>query len=43
MKTRETEESWFVDCENGLGEAEYPKSQFTLKEAIEDQKNMTIE
>ncbi len=35
--------SWFLDLRTGLGEAEYPKRDFTLDEAIEDQVNMTIE
>lgn len=32
----ENEESWFVDLRTGLGEAEYPKCDYTLDQAIED-------
>ena len=39
----EDEESYFVDLGTGLGEAEYPKSDFTLDQAIEDQVNMKLE
>ena len=39
----ENNESYFVDLGTGLGEAEYPKSDFTLDEAIEDQVNMKLE
>lgn len=39
----ENEESYFVDLGTGLGEAEYPKSDFTLDQAIEDQVNMKLE
>lgn len=39
----ENEESWFVDLRTGLGEAEYPKCDFTLEQAIEDQINMKFE
>lgn len=36
----ENNESWFVDLRTGMGEAEYPKADFTLEQAIEDQINM---
>ena len=39
----ENEESYFIDLGTGLGEAEYPKSDFTLDQAIEDQVNMKLE
>lgn len=39
----ENEDSWFVDLRTGLGEAEYPKEDFTLDEAIEDQVNWKME
>lgn len=39
----ENEESYFVDLRTGLGEAEYPKSDFTLEQAIDDQVNMKFE
>lgn len=39
----ENEESWFIDLYTGCGEAEYPKCDFTLDQAIEDQKNWKIE
>lgn len=39
----ENEESYFVDLRTGLGEAEYPKCDFTLEQAIEDQINMKFE
>lgn len=39
----ESEDSWFVDLRTGLGEAEYPKCDFTLEQAIEDQVNWKIE
>lgn len=39
----ESEESYFVDLRTGLGEAEYPKCDFTLEQAIEDQINMKFE
>mgnify|MGYP000018413305 FL=1 len=39
----ENEESWFVDLRTGLGEAEYPKCDFTLEQAIEDQINWKME
>lgn len=39
----EDEESYFIDLGTGLGEAEYPKSDFTLDQAIEDQVNMKLE
>lgn len=35
----ENEESWFVDLRTGMGEAEYPKCDFTLEQAIEEQVN----
>lgn len=39
----ENEESYFVDLGTGLGEAEYPKADFTLDEAIIDQTNWKME
>lgn len=39
----ETEESYFIDLGTGLGEAEYPKCDFTLDQAIEDQINWKVE
>lgn len=39
----ENEESYFIDLHTGLGEAEYPKCDFTLDEAIADQVNMKFE
>lgn len=39
----EDEESWFIDLGTGLGEAEYPKCDFTLDQAIEDQINWKME
>lgn len=39
----ESEESWFVDLRTGLGEAEYPKCDYTLDQAIEDQVNWRVE
>lgn len=36
----ENNESWFVDLSTGMGEAEYPKADFTLEQAIEEQINM---
>lgn len=39
----ENEESYFVDLRTGMGEAEYPKCDFSLKQAIEDQVNMKFE
>ena len=39
----ENEESWFVDLRTGLGEAEYPKCDFTLEQAIELENGMIRE
>lgn len=39
----ENEESWFVDLRTGLGEAEYPKCDYTLDQAIDDQVNWRME
>lgn len=39
----EDEVSYFIDLRTGLGEAEYPKCDFTLEQAIEDQVNLKIE
>lgn len=39
----ENEESWFIDLNTGLGEAEYPKEGFSLDEAISDQINLKFE
>ena len=37
VKVLEDEENWYVDFQSGLGEGIYPKDDFTLEEAIEDQ------
>ena len=42
-KVRDDNESWFIDLNTGLGEAEYPKNQFTLDEAVDDQVNWKME
>lgn len=39
----ENEESYFVDLRTGLGEAEYPKHDFTLEQAIKDQVEWKME
>lgn len=39
----ENEESYFIDLHTGLGEAEYPKKDFSLDQAIDDQVNMKFE
>lgn len=39
----ENEESYFIDLRTGMGEAEYPKCDFTLDQAIEDQANIKFE
>jgi len=39
----ENEESYFIDLGTGIGEAEYPKCDFTLDAAIADQIGWTIE
>ncbi len=36
---REDEKYWYVDCNTGLGEGIYPKEDYTLEEAIDDQEN----
>jgi hypothetical protein len=40
---KEDDSNWYIDMNNGLGEATYPKEAFTLEEAISDQKNLKIE
>ena len=42
-KLRDDKESWYIDLNTGLGEAEYPKCQFSLAEAVADQVNYAIE
>ena len=37
---REDEKNWYVDFQTGLGEGIYPKEDFTLEKAIEDQSNI---
>lgn len=37
VKVREDEKNWYVDFQTGLGEGIYPKEDFTLEKAIEDQ------
>lgn len=39
----ENEISWFVDLRTGMGEAEYPKCDFTLEQAIEEQVNWKMD
>ena len=39
----ETSTSYILDFKTGMGEANYPKSQFSLDEAIADQASMNIE
>ena len=38
--TREDRHNYYVDFNCGLGEGIYPKSEWTLEEAIEDQYNI---
>lgn len=40
---RENKKSYFVDLRTGMGEAEYPKFDWTLEQAIADQVNYKIE
>lgn len=35
----EDENNWFIDLGTGLGFAQYPKSDFTLKEALNNETN----
>jgi hypothetical protein len=35
--------NWYVDLKQGLDEGEYPKIEWTLDEAIEDQINFELE
>ena len=42
-KVRDDNESWYINLNTGLGEAEYPKEQFTLDEAVADQVNWKVE
>lgn len=37
VSIREDEKYWYVDFNTGLGEGVYPKEDFTLEKAIEDQ------
>ena len=39
----ENEESYFVDLGTGLGEAEYPKCDWSLDQAIQDQTSWRVE
>lgn len=39
----ETSTNYILDLKSGMGEAEYPKDQFSLDEAIADQVSMNIE
>lgn len=39
----EDEESYFVDLGTGLGEAEYPKCNWSLDQAIQDQTSWRVE
>lgn len=39
----ETSTNYILDLKTGIGEAEYPKDQFSLDEAIADQVSMNIE
>lgn len=40
VSIREDEKYWYVDFNTGLGEGIYPKEDFTLEKAIEDQSNI---
>ena len=37
VKTSEDNDYWYVDFRTGAGEALYPKTDWTLEEALEDQ------
>ena len=37
VSIREDEKYWYVDFNTGLGEGTYPKKDWTLEKAIEDQ------
>jgi len=37
ISIHEDEKYWYVDFNTGLGEGAYPKDDFTLEQAIEDQ------
>lgn len=37
VSVREDSENWYVNFNTGLGEGIYPKEDFTLEKAIEDQ------
>jgi hypothetical protein len=39
----EDSSNWYVDLKQGLNEGEYPKIEWTLDEAIEDQINFELE
>jgi hypothetical protein len=38
INVREDEKNWYVDCKTSIGYVQYAKSNFTLKEAMHDQK-----
>ncbi len=38
INVREDETNWYVDCRTSIGYVQYAKSDFTLKEAMHDQK-----
>ena len=40
VSIREDEKYWYVDFQTGLGKGIYPKEDFTLEKAIEDQSNI---
>lgn len=40
ITVREDGENWYVNFNTGLGEGIYPKTDWTLEKAIEDQANM---
>lgn len=37
VKVREDNENWYIDFQTGLGEGIYPKADFSLDRALEDQ------
>jgi|WetSurMetagenome_2_1015567.scaffolds.fasta_scaffold211557_2 hypothetical protein len=39
INVRENETNWYVDCKTCIGYTQYAKSDFTLKDAIDDQKH----
>lgn len=40
ISVREDSKNWYVDFNAGLGEGIYPKADWSLDEAIEDQNNI---